>query len=166
MEVTTMTFKKTIPAITLIIVGHTLWAQHPPRNPMEENLFPPELIMHNQRALDLSEEQEDFIKNEIVNARAHVSELEWDLQSAMQSMVSLMQQEKIDEEAVLIQLENVLTLEHGIKKSHLSLVIRIKNQLNPEQREKLMLLKRENRRWHPKGEKKRKDGRGRLEDEG
>ena len=161
-----MTFKKTIPAITLIIVGHTLWAQHPPRDPMEENLFPPELIMHNQRALDLSEEQEDFIKNEIVSARAQVTELEWDLQGAMQSMSSLMQQEKINEEAVLNQLENVLTLEHGIKKTHLSLVIRIKNQLNPEQREKLMLLKREHRRKHPKGEKTRKDERGRRKEEG
>ncbi len=112
-----------------------------PQDPLEQLLFPPELIVHHQNTIGLSEEQKELFKGEISRARAEVSDLEWELRNAVETMTSLLRQDHVSEGAVLEQLDTVLSLEHQIKKTHLSLVIRIKNQLSPEQQQTLMRLK-------------------------
>jgi len=53
----------------------------------------------------------------------------------------------VDEAAVLAKLEQVTALEQRVKKVNFTLLVRIKNQLDPQQQEKLRAL----RRAHPFG---------------
>ena len=78
-----------------------------PQDPLEQLLFPPELIVHHQNTIGLSEEQKELFKGEISRARAEVSDLEWELRNAVETMTSLLRQDHVSEGAVLEQLDTV-----------------------------------------------------------
>ncbi len=83
--------------IVLVLLGGTsLSAQprpmRPPVDPLGENLFPPELVMQHQQALELTEEQRSLIRGEIQNAQARFTEVQWQLQNEMETMASLVKQ--------------------------------------------------------------------------
>src|SRR2546425_9417518 len=71
---------------TLILCGALLLAAavrgqqpHPENDPVGENLFPPELIMQNQKAIGLDEAQKSYIRTEITKTQRseeHTSELQ------------------------------------------------------------------------------------------
>ena len=52
-------------------------------------------------------------------------------------MVKLLQQSPADETKILEQADRIMALEREIKRAHLSLLVRIKNALTPEQIAKL-----------------------------
>lgn len=116
-------------------------AQEEPVDPMEEYLFAPELLMLHQRAIGLDDEQRAAIKKEIREAETRFGPLEWDLRNEMEALGSLLGAERIDEERALALLERILELEKEMKKTHLSLVVRIKNHLSAEQQERLYDLR-------------------------
>ena len=113
----------------------------PPHDPIGAALFPPELIMQNQQAIGLNEEQKTAIRGEILKAQPRFTELQWQLQDAMETLASLLQQTPVDEQKVMAQLDKVLPLEREMKRAQLTLMIRIKNKLTPEQQEKLRQLR-------------------------
>ena len=117
----------------------------PPPDPIGENLFPPELVMQYQQAIGLSEEQRNLIKAEIQKAQAHFTDLQWQLQSETETMASLLKEPKADEQQVLAQLDKILNLEREIKRTQITLVVRIKNSLTPEQQARLRELKNRQR---------------------
>jgi Spy/CpxP family protein refolding chaperone len=134
--------------IVLVLLGGTsLSAQprmmRPPVDPLGENLFPPELVMQHQQALELTEEQRNLIRGEIQNAQARFTEVQWQLQNEMETMASLVKQGRIDEQRTLIQLDKIVGLEREIKRTQLALLIRVKNSLTPEQQAKLQTLRRQ-----------------------
>lgn len=112
----------------------------PQHDPIAENLFPPELIMQNQQAIGLEDAQKSFIRAEITKAQSHFSELQWQLQDAMESMASLLKSKLVDEQQVLAQLDKVLNIEREIKRTQIGLMVRIKNKLTPEQQAHLREL--------------------------
>ncbi|MBI1750431.1 MAG: periplasmic heavy metal sensor [Acidobacteria bacterium] len=119
-------------------------AQEPPRPPHDligGALFPPELVMQNQQAIGLDEAQKTAIRGEILKAQSRFTELQWQLQDAMETLASLLQQNLVDEQKVMAQLDKVLPIEREIKRAQLTLMIRIKNKLTPEQQEKLRQLR-------------------------
>jgi hypothetical protein len=61
----------------------------------------------------------------------------------MEALVSLVKQEKVDEDKVRSQLDKVLSAENEIKKSQLSLMVRIKNQLTGQQQGQLRELRKQ-----------------------
>ena len=120
------------PAVLLYAV--LLAAQQPPGpDPMAENLFPPELVMAHQKAIDLSDAQRASIRAELLKAQTRFTELQWQLQDAMEGLVSLLKQSSVDEAQVMSQLDKVLTSEREIKRTQISLLVRIKNKLTPDQ---------------------------------
>ena len=120
------------PAVLLYAV--LLAAQQPPGpDPMAENLFPPELVMAHQKAIDLSDTQKASIRAELLKAQTRFTELQWQLQDAMEGLVSLLKQSSVDEAQVMSQLDKVLTSEREIKRTQISLLVRIKNKLTPDQ---------------------------------
>ncbi|SRR5713226_1860017 len=128
----------------LLLVATSSWAQQPPGpvhpipvDRLGENLFPPDLVMQHQQALGLSEEQRTFIKGEIQAAQVRFTELQWQLQSEMETIVALVKQERVDEQRTLAQLDKVVALEREIKRTHLALLIRVKNSLTADQQAKL-----------------------------
>ena len=132
--------------VLVFLAGTSLSAQprpmRPPVDPLGENLFPPELVMQHQQALELSEEQRNLIKGEIQNAQARFTELQWQLQNEMETMGSLVKQGRVDEQRTLAQLDKIVGLEREIKRAQLTLLIRVKNSLTPEQQAKLQTLRR------------------------
>ncbi len=134
-------FRAYVLCALLLFVGHAAWAQQPPADPLGENLFPPELVMQHQQAIGLNEEQKNFIKAEVQKAQARFTELQWQIQNEMETMISLVKEPRADEQQVLAQLDKVLGLERDIKRTHITLVVRIKNALTPEQQARLREIK-------------------------
>jgi len=114
---------------------------HPESDPVGENLFPPELIMQNQKAIGLDEAQKSYIRTEITKTQGRFSDLQWQLQDAMESLGGLLKQDVADEQQVLAQLDKVLNLEREIKRTQLTLMVRIKNKLSGEQQARLRELR-------------------------
>lgn len=113
----------------------------PEHDPVAASLFPPELIMQNQKAIGLDDGQKSSIRAEISKAQGRFTELQWQLQDAMETLVSLLKQDSADEQQVLAQLDKVLNWEREIKRAQLGLMVRIKNKLTPEQQARLRQLR-------------------------
>src|SRR5215471_16248153 len=109
----------------------------PGPDPFGQSFFPPELVMQNQQAIGLSDEQKTYFRTEIRDAQLKFTDLQWKLQDEVEKMTSLVKQPRVDEQQVLTQLEKVLTAEREIKRAQVALLVHIKNKLTPEQQAKL-----------------------------
>ena len=116
-------------------------AQQPGEDPLGQSFFPPELVIQHQEAIGLSPEQKDAFKTEIRQAQLKFTELQWKLQDEMEKMLSLVKQPRPDEQQVLAQLDKVLSAEREVKREQITLLVRIKNKLTPEQQSKLAELR-------------------------
>jgi Spy/CpxP family protein refolding chaperone len=96
-------------------------------------LFQPALVMQHQKEIALRDEQRAAISAALKDTHARVVDLEWEIQGASQALESLMRPERIDEKAALAEVERLMRAEQEVKKAHLSLLIRVKNQLTAEQ---------------------------------
>jgi Spy/CpxP family protein refolding chaperone len=106
-------------------------------DPFAGSFFAPELVIQNQVAIGLSDDQRAYLRNEIRQAQSKFTDLQWKLQDEVEKMVALVKLPHPDEQKVLAQLENVLSAEHEIKKQQVTLMVRIKDKLTPEQQTKL-----------------------------
>ena len=113
-----------------------------PPDPIAGNLFPPELVMQHRQELGLTDEQKAVIKDESIKASTRFNELQWQMQDEMETMADLVKGASVDEQRVLAQLDKILNIEREVKRTQLSLSIRIKNKLTPEQQGKLHELQR------------------------
>ena len=101
----------------------------------------PELVIQHQEEIGLSGEQRDYLKTEIRQAQLKFTDYQWKLQDEMEKLVALVKQPRVDEQQVLAQLERVLAAEREIKREQVTLLVRIKNKLTPEQQAKLLDLR-------------------------
>ena len=141
---------KTVMCLFLLLTIVPARAQQPgpPQpgpDPISENLFAPEIIMQNQQAIGLTQEQKDSLKSELRKAQTHFTELQWQLQDEVEKLAAQMKQPQIDEAQTLTQLDKVLTVEREIKRAQIGLLIRIKNRLTPEQQSKLTEIQTKSR---------------------
>lgn len=133
-----------LPAASLLVLGSWLYAQHPASpDPLSDLLFSPDLIMSRQNAIGLSDAQKTYLHAEMLKAQARFTEMQWQLQDAMEGLVGLLKQPKADEAQVAVQLDKVLASEREIKRSQISLLVRIKNNLTVEQQHRLQTLRSE-----------------------
>ena len=131
-------------AAALLILVPSLGAQQPPASdPLTELLFPPELVMARQSAIGLSDAQKNYLRAEILKAQTRFTELQWQLQDAMEGLTGLLKPAKADEAQVAAQLDKVLMSEREIKRAQIALLVRIKNDLTPEQQHRLQALRGE-----------------------
>jgi Spy/CpxP family protein refolding chaperone len=114
----------------------------PSADPIGGKLFPPELIMTHQAELGIDERQRDAILKELERVQAQFPRLQWQLQAATEQLSSLLDAAKIDETKALAQAGEVMRLEIEIKKTHLGMLIRIRNLLTDAQRLKLLEIRR------------------------
>jgi Spy/CpxP family protein refolding chaperone len=131
----------------LILIGAllamTASADEPPgTDQVAKNLFPPELIIQHRQDIGLDEAQSKSLKDSVQQAQARFLDLQWDMQAETGKFAHLLHAPRIDEAAALAQADKVLGLETAIKKAQLSLLIRIKNLLTPEQQQKLEELRK------------------------
>ncbi len=124
--------------ILLLSFGSVMTQQQQPQpDPFEGNMFPPELIMQHQQALGLNEEQKGSIKSEVRKTQTQLTDLQWGLQDEVEKLAALVKQNQVDEGQTLTQLDKVLGIEREIKRTHIGLLIRIKNRLTQEQQARL-----------------------------
>ncbi len=126
----------------LLLTVATARAQQPGSDPIGDAFFSPELVMQHQQTIGLTDQQKTVFKAELRKAQMRFTELQWQLSDESEKLVALVKQEAVDEQAVLAQLDKVLNAEREIKRTQLSLVIQIRNNLTPEQRARLTELKR------------------------
>jgi Spy/CpxP family protein refolding chaperone len=120
------------------------WGQgpQPSDDPISDQLFPPELVMQYGQEINLTADQSKAVRDEIHKAQAKFVDMQWDMQQEKEKLVLLLKARPIDESAVLAQVDRVLDREREIKKTQISLLVRIKNQLTAAQQNKLMELRR------------------------
>jgi Spy/CpxP family protein refolding chaperone len=129
--------------VCVMILGtaNGMAAQQPEQDPIGQSFFAPELVIQHQEAIGLSADQKDSLKTEIRQAQLKFTELQWKLQDEMEKLVSLVKQNHVDEQQVLAQLDKVLAAEREVKREQVTLLVRIKNKLTPEQQAKLAELR-------------------------
>ncbi|HJQ23368.1 MAG TPA: periplasmic heavy metal sensor [Blastocatellia bacterium] len=125
--------------LVTVIAAH---AQQPASDPIGEAFFPPELVMQHQQTIGLTDQQKTFLKTTLRKAQTQFTELQWQLSDESEKLAAMVKQEPVDEQAVLAQLDKVLNAEREIKRTQLSLVIQIRNNLTPEQRARLNELRK------------------------
>jgi Spy/CpxP family protein refolding chaperone len=113
----------------------------PPHDPFGP-MFPPEMVMQNQRELGLTDQQKTYMRTEIGKTSARFNDLQWQLHDSMEVLHETMKANQVNEQQALAQLDRVLETEREIKRLHMELAIKIKNNLTPEQQQKLQSLKR------------------------
>lgn len=110
-------------------------------DPIARSLFEPELIMKHRRAINLTDEQRDAISRLIRDLQGEVVSLQWDLQDEAESLGAELERSRVDIDRALDQMGKVMQIERKLKEAHLSLLIRIKNVLRPEQQATLKRLR-------------------------
>jgi Spy/CpxP family protein refolding chaperone len=122
----------------LLVCCASVWAQQPPGpDPIAENLFPPDQVLSNQKAIGLDDAQRNYVRSEVLKAQTRFTELQFQLQDAMESLVGLLKQNPADEAQVMAQLDKVLNAEREVKRAQIALMVRLKNKLTPEQQTRL-----------------------------
>lgn len=104
---------------------------------IERNFFAPELVMQNQRAIGLTEEQKTAIRGEMQEVMAQFTDLQWRESAEIEALTPLITSSHPDEKESLARFDKLLDIENQIKRLHMRMLIRIKNQLTAEQQAKL-----------------------------
>lgn len=107
--------------------------RNPGPDPFMGSLFPPELIMQNQEAIGLTEEQRTYIVGEIQRTQNQATGIQWRLQAAVERLAATVRTEHPDEGQTLQQLDTVLSLEKEMKRAQVALLVRLKGRLTTEQ---------------------------------
>ncbi len=116
-------------------------ASAPPRDPIAERLFAPELVMGHQSEVGLTAAQREAVIHDLQRLQSELVPLQFELQAAAEALGVLLSTPRIDEERALAQAKRVMELEGQVKAKHLALLVRIKNLLSPEQQERLVALR-------------------------
>ena len=130
----------------LLLMATAVYAQQPPQtpapgdqgprpgaDPLMGNLFPPELIMQNQEAIGLTDDQRHYFIGEIQRTQTQATGIQWRLQAAVERLGGAVRQDHPDEAQVLAQLDSVLALEREMKRTQIALLVRLKGRLTAEQ---------------------------------
>ena len=123
--------------------GHEMDAE----KQIERHLCPPELVMRFARKVGLEEKQREAIKVAIQEFQSGIVDLEWRMQDETQQLNELLTPSSVDESAVLETVDGVMDLERQIKKAHLTMLVRIKNNLSKEQQTALDEMRLRHGRW-------------------
>jgi len=108
----------------------------------EQHLFPPELIMRHRSRLKITEEQRNVIVEEISKLQATAIQAQWRVGDESEKLAELLRRGTIAEAEVLAQADRMIMYETAVKRAQLSMLIRIRNTLTPEQRETLQYLRK------------------------
>ena len=115
----------------------------PDGDPLARYLFPPELVMANQQAINLTDRQRSELQQAMKDAQGKFIDLQFRMSGEVESLQRLIQASSVDEAKVLGQVDRVLAVEREVKHVQLSVMIRIKNLLTEQQQARLGALRRQ-----------------------
>ena len=122
-------------------VSHVSESQDPAAA-FARHLYPPELIMQNQSRLKITETQREAILQEIYKVQAAAAQVQWRVSDEGEKLNQLLERENVPEADALAQAERMMGFEIAVKRAQLSMLIRIRNVLTPEQRAMLQELRK------------------------
>ena len=130
-------------------VPHVGPTPQPPRPPMPADpfarcLFSPEEVMAHQGEIGLQDDQRAKLSVEASRAQAKAAEVQWSLSGEQQKLETLMRGARVDEGAVLKAVDRILALEQDLKRTQMTMMVRVKNTLTEQQQTRLREL-----RHHP-----------------
>ncbi len=128
-------------------------AQPTPSDPIADNLFPPDLVLQQQRAIALTAEQRVFIQSTTEKAQPRIQENEHRVQAEVRRLASLIAKDRVDETAVMAQVDSLASAERELRRTHFGLMVSIKNKLTPDQQAKLKDVKTKLLVLHSKGDR-------------
>ena len=114
----------------------------PADDPFARYLYPPDRVMSHAMEIGLDDAQKASIKTEVQKAQQKFLDLQFEMQGESEKMIRLLQEKPVSESGVLAEVDRILGLEKEIKKTQVSLLVRIKNVLTPAQQAKLSELPR------------------------
>ena len=101
----------------------------PGQDPLAQHVFAPDLVMRHAAEIGLDEKQRAAIKDAVIKTQSKFLDVQWEVQAESEKMARLLQASPVDETAVLAQADKVMALERDVKRTHLSLLVRVKNVL-------------------------------------
>lgn len=110
-------------------------------DPFGRFLFTPEQVMQHQGALGLQDAQRVALQNAIQEAQTQVLKMQWALSSEGEKLTQLLSAQTLNEKEVLDQVDRVMVTEREIKRAQMTLLLRIRNTLSPQQQAKLRELR-------------------------
>jgi Spy/CpxP family protein refolding chaperone len=117
------------------------------------------MVMRNQKAIGLTADQQNAIRGEMQKTVSQFTDLQWQQSAEEETMQELAKADHPDEAKILAQLDKLTTIENTMKRTQLSLMVRVKNLLTPDQQQKLRALEKETRgRPGPGGARPAPDG--------
>jgi len=128
--------------LALLSAVPALRAQPPGADPIAPHVFPPELIMRYASDIGLDERQRTAVRDAVKNAQGKFLDAQWQLQEENEKLVRLLEAKPVDEAAVLTQADRLMGLEREVKKTQLTLLVRLKNVLTEAQERKLTELRK------------------------
>jgi Spy/CpxP family protein refolding chaperone len=111
-------------------------------DPIAKRVFPPDKVLAHQQEIGLDEAQRQSLRSEMQKAQRKFVDLQFELQGETEKMLQLLEERPVDESRVLAQADRILGFEKEIKKTHLALLVRVKNLLTREQQAKLSEIRR------------------------
>jgi hypothetical protein len=110
-------------------------------DPLAKVLLPPDLVLSHQQAINLTEQQRNCIQLNMLATQAKLLDQQIKLQTEVEKLQQLLKSATPDETRVLDEMEKVLGAERDIKRAQLSLMVKLKNTLTPQQQTQLEALR-------------------------
>lgn len=111
------------------------------KDPLGEYFIPPELIMQRGQEVGLGEQTRKNIRAEVLSTQQALPALQAQMLEEMHKLKALLDSKSDDESAVLAQFDRVLGQELKVKRLHIKLLYRIRQQLSDSQFMQLMAMK-------------------------
>ena len=129
--------------ICFLLIAGISAAQNPEpgKDPFKGKLFPPNIILEHQTALDLSDQQLAEIREAVLEVQSNIAEHQWDLREAYQRVMEELDQSPIDEASVMTNIDLALVAENKVKKMQVVMLIRLRNLLTDEQFDYLQTIR-------------------------
>ncbi|WP_299675728.1 TonB-dependent receptor plug domain-containing protein [uncultured Dokdonia sp.] len=109
----------------------------------QSELFAAETVLKYRSELELSETQVSTIK-EIYNDNISLfNSTKWDLDAMQVDLNKLISESKVDEKTALAAMDKISAMEQKLKSQRLKMLIKIKNELTPNQQSKLKELRKD-----------------------
>ena len=124
-------------ALTVTCAPVCLAEAEPGEDPFARYLFAPERVIGHAHDIGLDDSQKTRIRDEVQKVQSRFLDVQFSMQEAMGRVTALLQEKTVDEARVLAEIDKVLALEREVKRLQISMLIRIRNILTPEQRSRL-----------------------------
>ena len=124
-----------------VVIITTKDGSKPGPDPLASLLYPPDLVMKNQNAINLTDKQRAAIQAYVVEAQGKFVPAQLRLAGEVEKLQALLKAPSTDEDRAVEQVTRVLDVEREVKQAQVRLMVRVKNALTAAQQAELNKLR-------------------------